>query len=118
MNPGKLYLALQVADLNRSLAFYRQLGFEPDPQEGGIEQKWLLLRCNDTTIALFQDMFPRDMLVFESDHVRELYRDLQAKGLPIDVAVNLEGDSGACHFALLDPDGHPLLFDQREKKSS
>ncbi len=112
MNLGRPYMALQVADLNRSLSFYRELGFEPDPAHGGLDQKWVLLRCNDVVLALFQDMFPRDALVFESNQVRENYRDRIARGLPVDVAVNMDTPSGACHFALLDPDGHLLLFDQ------
>lgn len=114
MDIGTYYMALQVKDLQRSLDFYRKLGFEPVPGNGSPEEKWLLIRSGAVLIGLFQDMFPKDVLVFQSDKVRELHLSFSRRGLPIDVAVNIEEQEGPCHFALMDPDGHPLLFDQPE----
>jgi lactoylglutathione lyase len=74
-------------------------------------------------IGLFQGMFERNTLNFNSgwdsngnqlDAVtdfRGLQRQLKAGGLQLTCEVD-ESTEGPAHFALLDPDGNPILFDQ------
>jgi catechol 2,3-dioxygenase-like lactoylglutathione lyase family enzyme len=118
---GKFSVSLVVKDLAASRAFYENLGFEVSG--GKPEGKWLVLRNGVATIGLFQGMFERNMLTFnpgwdqeskpleEWTDVREVQRDLKAKGLEPAPAAD-ESTKGPAYFMLVDPDGNPILIDQ------
>ena len=114
-------MSLAVKDLTVSLEFYSKLGFEPI---GGDGEHYSILRNGSTVIGLFQGMFDKNILTFnpgwdqaqgqlkEFTDVRELYAELQARGGSA-TSHNLgETPSGPAHFALVDPDGNPVLIDQ------
>ena len=62
MQLGAMSVSLAVKDIDKSAAFYQQLGFE---QVGGDrQQNWLILRNGDHTLGLFQGMFERNILTF------------------------------------------------------
>lgn len=119
---GKFSVSLTVKDLHASRAFYEKLGFEVSG--GKPEQKWIVLRNGNATIGLFQGMFERNMLTFNPGwdqeskpleqpwkDVREVQRDLKAKGLePVPAAD--ESTKGPAYLMLVDPDGNPILIDQ------
>ena len=68
-------------------------------------------------------MFERNLLTFnpgwdadaqpigEFTDVRELQRELEARGLAIQTRADETG-SGPAHLLLVDPDGNPILLDQ------
>lgn len=122
MELGAFSVSLTVADLAASRDFYEKLGFEV--VGGDAAQGWLILRnANTITIGLFHGMFERNILTFnpgwderaqplgEFTDVRELQRQLKAKGVPLMNEAD-ESVSGPASFVIIDPDGNPILVDQ------
>lgn len=121
MSLGAFSLSLSVKDLQQSRDFYEKLGFVAIG--GDASQNWLILRCGETTLGLFQGMFEDNTLTFnpgwagdaselgDFTDIRELQRQFRDKGLdtgePIDPS-----SSGPASFVVVDPDGNPVLFDQ------
>lgn len=120
MELGNFSVSLNVSDINASKAFYEKLGFTQ--VFGNVAQRWVIMRNGDVKIGLFQGMFPRNALTFNPgwDHdgnptasfedVRVLQRRLREAG--IDTGAPIESAEGPAHFAVTDPDGNPILFDQ------
>ena len=117
---GNFSVSLNVRDINASRAFYEKLGFR---QIGGdIAQNWLIMQNGSTNIGLFQGMFERNALTFnpgwdsngrnveDFEDVRVLQRRLREAGL--EVGAPIDSAAGPAHFAVTDPDGNPILFDQ------
>jgi catechol 2,3-dioxygenase-like lactoylglutathione lyase family enzyme len=120
MTLGNFSVSLSVQDINASKAFYEKLGFVQ--AFGDPAQNWVIMQNGTTSIGLFQGMFPRNALTFNPgwDHrgqptetfedVRVLQRRLHEAGL--DTGAPIESAAGPAHFAVTDPDGNPVLFDQ------
>ena len=121
MQLGNFSISLAVADIEASEAFYNKLGFE---QIGGDKsQNWLILQSGETTIDLFQSMFPNNTLTFnpgwnskgetleDFTDVRELQKQLKAAGVELMSEAD-EGSTGPASFMVMDPDGNPILIDQ------
>jgi len=116
-------VSLAVADLSKSIDFYRKLGFEVS---GGDEESWAILINGSTVIGLFQGMFDKNILTFnpgwtgpppdnmpdEFQDVRELKAAAVAAGLEVDQDTTGDSESGPASFVLVDPDGNPILIDQ------
>ena len=85
MNLGNFSISLAVKDLKRSREFYQKLGF--DIVGGKEEEKWLILKNSNSTIGLFQDMFPKNILTFNPNvgdtDVREMQSILKEGGIQI-----------------------------------
>jgi lactoylglutathione lyase len=121
MELGAFSVSLAVKDLEASRSFYEKLGFEV--VMGDASENWLILRNGDHTIGLFQGMFDRNILTFNPGwdrdarpvatftDVRHLQRELKARGVPIEQEAD-ESSTGPGSFAVVDPDGNPILFDQ------
>jgi catechol 2,3-dioxygenase-like lactoylglutathione lyase family enzyme len=121
MQLGAFSISLTVKDLATSRAFYEKLGFEVTG--GDPAMNYLILVNGETILGLFQGMFDKNILTFNpglnnkketlTDYtdVRELQRELEAKGLTLTTRVDEEGE-GAGSITLEDPDGNPILIDQ------
>lgn len=117
----QLGVSLAVEDLAASIAFYEKLGFESGGDMPGGNRT--LLRNGDVVIGLFEKMFDRNILTFnpgwsqgaepldDFTDVRTLHGRLREAGLQTLMEKGLEGD-GPASFAILDPDGNPVLIDQ------
>ena len=118
---GNFSVSLAVKDIKASKAFYEKLDFV---QVGGkLEQNWVVLQNGTTKIGLFQGMFEKNSLTFNPgwDHerktpaefqdVRDLQRVLKSRGLKPQPEAD-EASEGPAFFALVDPDGNPILVDQ------
>lgn len=121
MQLGAMSVSLAVKDIDKSAAFYQQLGFE---QVGGDrQQNWLILRNGDHTLGLFQGMFERNILTFNPGwdaqnqaldsftDVREIQKQLLANGISLEMQADTE-TAGPASIMLTDPDGNPVLIDQ------
>lgn len=121
MKLGTFSVSLAVKDIKASKAFYEKLGFEQI--HGQIEQNWVILQNDTTTIGLFQGMFEQNILTFcpgwnhkmetldDFTDVRELQAALEAKG--VNIVTRAEPEStGPASFVILDPDGNAILVDQ------
>ena len=121
MRLGNFSVSLAVKDLGASRAFYEKLGLRVIG--GDAAQNWLILQNETCTIGLFQGMFDKNILTFnpgwdrsantlpDFDDVREIQRQLKARGLPLASEAD-ESTSGPASVTLFDPDGNPILIDQ------
>lgn len=121
MKLGAFSVSLNVKDIQTSKSFYENLGFQVFG--GDISQNWLIMKNGSCTIGLFQGMFEKNILTFNPGwdenatkldsftDVRELQRQLKAKGIKIETEAD-EETSGPGSFVLVDPDGNPILVDQ------
>lgn len=121
MDLGAFSISLAVKDLAVSKTFYEKLGFKAT---GGDEaQGWLILKCGQKIIGLFQGMFEGNILTFnpgwdqdanelaEFDDVREIQSRLKAEAVCLDTEAD-EATSGPASIMLRDPDGNQILIDQ------
>ena len=121
MDLGAFSVSLSVKDLEKSRAFYAELGFET--MAGNAEHGYLILKNGAHLIGLFQGMFEGNILTFnpgwdqdagELDAFTDV-RDLQAKLKSAGIALTTEADpegEGPASFTLVDPDGNAILVDQ------
>jgi lactoylglutathione lyase len=121
MNLGAFSISLSVKDLEASKAFYEKLGFSIFG--GDAAQNWLIMKNGDHIIGLFQGMFEKNLLTFNPGwdqdaktldsftDVRDLQRQLKAQGITMQTEAD-ERTSGPASFAIVDPDGNPILIDQ------
>ena len=121
MDLGAFSVSLSVKDLEKSRAFYAELGFET--MAGNAEHGYLILKNGAHLIGLFQGMFEGNILTFnpgwdqdagELDEFTDV-RDLQAKLKSAGIALTTEADpegEGPERITLVDPDGNAILVDQ------
>lgn len=121
MEPGCFSISLAVKDLQKSKAFYEKLGFRVFAGEES--HNFLIMKNGQTNIGLFQGMFEKNILTFNPGwdqdaqavdsytDVRKWRQHCESEGIEI-AQDSVEGDSGPASFAVIDPDGNPVLFDQ------
>ena len=90
---------------------------------GDASKHWLILKNGPTVIGLFQGMFEKNALTFNPGwdsnagkldkftDVRDLQRELKAQGVRFMTEAD-ETSTGPASFAVMDPDGNPILVDQ------
>ena len=121
MELGNFSLSLAVKDIEVSKEFYTKLGFEVFG--GDLTQNWLIMKNDDHVIGLFQGMFEKNTLTFNSrwdkngnqldsfTDIRKLQKQLKDKGVEL-VSEADENTTGPANFIIMDPDRNPILFDQ------
>lgn len=120
MQLGAFSISLSVKDLEKSRAFYKDLGF--DDFGGMAEHGYAIMKNGDTLIGLFQGMFEGNLLTFNPgwdqsagevnpfEDVRDIKAKLQAAGH--EISQEQGGSEGPASFAITDPDGNAILIDQ------
>ncbi|WP_181347408.1 VOC family protein [Thalassobacillus sp. CUG 92003] len=121
MKLGAFSISLSVKDLERSKAFYEDLGFEV--LGGDMAHNYLIMKNENSIIGLFQGMFDKNILTFNPGwnenaenlesytDIRDLQRELKAKGVTMVTEAD-ESSEGPASFTMEDPDGNPILVDQ------
>ncbi|MGR3810127.1 VOC family protein [Jiulongibacter sp. NS-SX5] len=121
MKLGAFSVSLSVKDLNKSKAFYENLGFEVFA--GALERKYLIMKNEETLIGLFEGMFEGNILTFNPgwdsnannldnfDDVRDIQKSLKSKGITLQTEAD-ESTVGPASLTLIDPDGNAILIDQ------
>jgi uncharacterized glyoxalase superfamily protein PhnB len=127
MRIERLTPMLNVADIRRSLDFYREaVGFELASSQEAVEQwRWAYLRSGSCELMLSESGGPPDQLVhidpsrdegwpaiyyFYPEDVVALHTEIRGKGFQAsDLRVTFYGMK---EFELRDPDGHILWFGQ------
>lgn len=120
MQLGAFSISLTVKDLDKSIAFYEDLGFS---WSGGTrEQNYVIMTSGDTLVGLYQGMFEKNMLTFNPgwdqsagqinpfDDVRKIKANIKAAGH--EVSQEEGAETGIGSFVVIDPDGNPILIDQ------
>jgi predicted lactoylglutathione lyase len=110
MNLGTFSVSLTVKDIAKSKAFYEVLGFKALEGCGSIEDKWLIMKQEQSIIGLFEGMFDHNIMTFNPTDAREVEKHLLAHDIVIDAPTS--GESGPTHCILKDPDGNVIMFDQ------
>lgn len=104
---GRMYLCLNVKDLQASMEFYAKLGFS---QVGGeSDQGWAIMALENNQIHLFQGHIPRNLINFRGGNVERIAAHLKAQGLDLSQDAHIEGD-GSWAAGLFDPDGNEIYF--------
>ena len=121
MKLGAFSISLSVKDINTSKKFYENLGFKVFA--GDIKRNYLIMKSGNSLIGLFQGMLEKNILTFNPgwdenagkvesfDDVRDIQKQLKAKGIKLDKEAD-ENTSGPASFIVLDPDGNTVLIDQ------
>ncbi|TJY37158.1 VOC family protein [Pontimicrobium aquaticum] len=121
MKLGAFSVSLTVKDIKLSKLFYEQLGFKEFG--GDIEQNWIIMKNDTTTIGLFEGMFDQNILTFNPGwdgnanplksftDVRDIQKELKSKGFTMITEAD-ETTTGPASFVIVDPDGNPILVDQ------
>lgn len=118
MDLGQFSISLAVKNMNSSLDFYQNFGFEiidgghmnqgfPDSENSS----WRILKSGHTVIGLFHGMFDDNLMTFNPKDVRSIQKELKKKN----VALIKEADettTGPEHIILTDPDGNQIMLDQ------
>lgn len=120
MQLGAFSISLAVKDLEKSIAFYTDLGFSH--MVGTAEHGYVIMAQGDNLVGLFQGMFEKNTLTFNPgwnqsagnvdpfDDVRTIKRAMVAAGHSIEQEHG--GETGPASFVVIDPDGNPVLIDQ------
>ncbi|HEY9216635.1 MAG TPA: VOC family protein [Phenylobacterium sp.] len=105
MELGWFELSLPVADVERSAAFYAELGF----QEVDRMERVVTVQKGDCRLALYQGYLEPDrpQLIFWQGDVSAIASALEGRGLKVERPQGPGGETGAM---LIDPDGHPVYF--------
>jgi catechol 2,3-dioxygenase-like lactoylglutathione lyase family enzyme len=110
MDLGRFETSLDVRDIEKSLAFYKALGFRHT--DGGVDIRTIGLRKGDCRLSLFQGHLQpaRTQLIFWQGQVLAIARDLIGKGLKFQEGDPRTDEKGGAAAMLIDPDGHPIFF--------
>lgn len=121
MKLGVLSISLSVKDLEKSKAFYENLGFTQFA--GDLKMNYLIMKNGNSLIGLFQGMFKNNIITFnpgwdenankleDFDDVRTIQKHLKTKGQKLETEAD-ESTSGPASITILDPDGNAILIDQ------
>lgn len=121
MKLGAFSISLSVTDLQKSKAFYENLGFEVSA--GDAEKNFLIMKNEHALIGLFQGMFEGNILTFNPgwdengqevdsfDDVRKIQQQLKSEGIALESEAD-ETSQGPTSFMVKDPDGNLILIDQ------
>ena len=119
MELGKFSISLVVKNIERSLSFYKQLGFEvidgghnheAFPDNGAM--KWRVLSNESVKIGLFQGMFLSNLLAFSPNDVLAVQNNLKNAGISFLKEAVADSNDGHVSALLADPDGNQILLDQ------
>lgn len=120
MKLGAFSVSLPVKNLQKSKAFYQNLGFSVF---AGDNEHYLIMKNEDTLIGLFENMFEQTLLTFnpgwdqsanplsDFDDVRTIQQTLMDKDVKLERHCDSQSQ-GPASIVVKDPDGHTILIDQ------
>ncbi len=113
INLGRFELCLNVANINKSIEFYKKFGFEKidgNPEDEG----WAIMKHNNGIIALYNkdtiSMETGHTLNFRGGDVKAITNNLKKQGLKMKIDFK-PGKNGGGSATLLDPDGNIIFLD-------
>lgn len=121
MDLGTFSYSIAVKDMEKSLKFYKSLGFAVidggHAREGAFSDtethQWRILRHASVIIGLFSGMFETNFITFNPKDARSIHKQVTELGCKTEFEQNI-ADSGPASFVLYDPDGNQILIDQHE----
>jgi predicted lactoylglutathione lyase len=112
MNLGHIEYCLNVKNLEKSLAFYRSLGFEDEYIQ--MDRKYAILKYRNSILGLFQGHISENLINFRGGNVPEIHQFMINLEIPTENKVLNEDGSG--EFLIHDPDGNGVYFDTSPKE--
>jgi predicted enzyme related to lactoylglutathione lyase len=116
MDLGEHFPCLNVADLERSIAFYEKLDFAM--VEDHRPQGWAVLQHNNMVLCLYQGHIERNLINFRGGDIEQIHAEASARGLAFSKPAEHHGD-GSWSAELRDPDGNVIFLntflDEREQ---
>ena len=122
MSPLGFYsVCLRATSLEKTVSFYKKLGFEPTGEDApGLR---VSLKHGDDSIT-FMSFLDDCLINFRGAHIHNLKQELTGRGLNVKVFEELRDkeqlmlddqgnplpDNECGHFSVYDPDGHDLFF--------
>lgn len=104
---GRFEYCLNVADIHKSLEFYRKLGFS---QTGGnLDEGWVIIKHGNCILGLYQGHIAANLLNFRGADVFAIAEALKSRGLNFKKDAHIEPDKSAA-AEILDPDGNVIYF--------
>lgn len=107
MQSGYLDLCLKVENIEKSLAFYKVLGFRESV--GSIEDGFLYISNGIATIGLFEKYIAKTLLNFRGGDVYKIEEELEKHGFSMKEKAVKE-DDGSDSAYIEDPDGNLIYF--------
>ena len=104
---GRFEFCLDVADIKKSLGFYKKLGFKE--RQGNIEQGWMVIEHSNCILGLYQGHIDTNLLNFRGADVFAIAEALKSRGLTFKKGAHIEPDKSAA-AEILDPDGNVIYF--------
>lgn len=104
---GRFEFCLDVADIKKSLDFYKKLGFKE--REGDLETGWMVIEHGNCILGLYQGHISKNMLNFRGGDVFAIADVLKSQGLTMGTDAHKESD-GSDGAEILDPDGNLIYF--------
>lgn len=105
---GPFSLNLNVKSLQASCSFYETVGFHATDGDG---KSWVMMERDGSRLRLLEGVIDHNMLTFRPTDARSVAAKLVSDGYEIEAGSG-QSDSSV-HFIVHDPDGNPLLFDQK-----
>jgi len=116
MDLGEHFPCLNVADLERSIAFYEKLDFRI--VEDHRSENWAVLQHNNMALCLYQGHIDHDLINFRGGDVEAIEKEALARGLVFSMPAKLH-PNGSWSAEVHDPDGNRIFFntfpDEREE---
>jgi catechol 2,3-dioxygenase-like lactoylglutathione lyase family enzyme len=107
MNLGRFELALNVADLNASLTFYRRLGF--NQIDGSEESGVAVIQSGNCRIALYKGYIAENLINFRGGDIPAIAERAKTEGLTFEKEP-FSGPDGGMGALIRDPDGNAVYF--------
>ena len=104
---GKMFLCLNVKDLQASVDFYQKVGFSMTG--GDLAEKWAILNDGENELHVFEGHVVSNTLNFRGGDVFEIAEALKERGLEMSSDAVTEGD-GSDGAWIRDPDGNEIYF--------
>jgi catechol 2,3-dioxygenase-like lactoylglutathione lyase family enzyme len=107
MNLGRFELALNVADLNASLTFYRKLSF--NQIEGSEESGVAVIQSGNCRIALYKGYIAENLINFRGGNILAIAERARTEGLTFEKEP-FSGPDGSMGALIRDLDGNAVYF--------
>ena len=104
---GACTVCFNVRDVKRSSGFYAKLGFRVTA--GSVEEHWVVMEHGGFKLGLYQGHIESNLLNFRGGDVFAIAAYLQAQGLKLRTAAQIESD-GSTGATIVDPDGNVVYF--------
>jgi catechol 2,3-dioxygenase-like lactoylglutathione lyase family enzyme len=112
INLGRFEICLNVANINKSIEFYKKLGLT---EIGGDQSKgWSILKHSNFILGLFMGHIDNNLLHFRGEDIFQLEKELMRMGLTSKIKAHIEECDNSPSMEFEDPDNNLIYFNTAE----